>query len=1113
MPGHAAATQRAFEFRCLGPVSLTGPGGGRVGFRTRKHTALLLLLAMRSGRPYPREQLIELLWSDDDEASARHSLSQSVSLINKALGVEAIIQATKDQVVLREGLVELDVTAFEEQVAAKRFGDARELWHGNLLEGLWIQRAPNFERWLDEERERLLRAIRRVLHALVESTRAEGDWEEMRATAEAILHLDALDEAAMLAYLEALSLNGDRTLALRRYREFEARLKDELDAEPGTALRSWIKRHRKGDGAPAQADAAQPVIGRVSETIVLPAARPVFGRNAEYAQLWEAWDAARVANGSFIILQGEPGIGKTALASKLVNQVHVAGGSACFVKSYRSEKSVPFAPVSSLIRQLSRLPGFVALSETWIGELIRLVPELRDRYPNAPQPLAIDDSARYRLCDATLQAAACVADEHPLLIVVDDIQDADEATLALLHYFGRQAATQPTVLLCVARSSEEHSELQRVFYETARSAGFARFLELGALADAEIRRIAHQVLAQRGLEAPEWALEKLTELARGNPLHAGELAMAIPGRDGQPTAEWLQQLKERTGAEETFEKTSTERLTQLSEQARHVAALLAVAGRPLSGYELAAVTALPVAELAAAVTALEDARFIRQSGATLGFAHEQYFLSANAIITEKQRREIHRRLAKHLAKSAAENPAARYEVACHYEGAHRFRDARKQALAAAKYAASVGAVRERAEALRLARRVSIGYDGPLAAELAACLLELRDLEGVTKLIEEARRQPQLPRDLEADYGYFSIATDFYSGRIPLTRIREGLASLIATSPPAFRHESDAQTLLVRTASATGEHVLARQVARRLRRGESLSKGTQRSGHALQASAYIVVKYYWPIRAVPLLEQALRQAQLSNNLGLEQLCRAGLGAAFRQLGRYRQSVQQLLYAAALARRTLNPTDEAARLGDIANAEMALGDFQSAEARFAEAAEIDRRQPGWSFRVFQYVNRGELMLVMGRIDDAESDFERALAEATRMDLWHVALLACAGLSLCAQRRTDNHDLHRLTERLNQLRQGRERVPHERWMVESAVAWNLVLNLEKPLEAICSLERASRELYKRDVDHWLSLELEGIRIREFIGGTRESEKRQWLTKVARRYEAAAIAAEALS
>lgn len=1082
-----------------------------MGFRTRKHMALLLLLAMRSGRPYPREQLIELLWSGDDEASARHSLSQSVSLINKALGVEAIAPASKDQVVLGEGLVRLDVTAFEEHVAAKRFGDARALWHGNLLEGLWIQRAPNFERWLDGERQRLLRAVRRVLHALVVSRRAEGDWEEMRATAEAILELDALDEAAMLAYLEALALHGDRTLALRRYREFEARLKEELDAEPGEALRGWIKRHRRGDGVPARAETAQPVMGRVSEIIVLPAARPVFGRNAEYTQLWEAWEAARAANGSFIILQGEPGIGKTALASKLVNQVHVAGGSACFVKCYRSEKSVPFAPISALIRQLSRLPGFVALSETWIGELTRLVPELRDRHPNAPQPLAIDDSARYRLCDATLQAASCVADEHPLLLVVDDIQDSDEATLALLHYFGRQAATQPTLLLCVARPTGEQSELQRIFFETARSAGIARFLELGALADAEIARIVQQVLAQRGLEAPPWALDKVAELSRGNPLHAGEFAMAIPGRDGQPTAEWLLQLKEQAGVGESFEKTSTERLTQLSEQARHVAAVLAVAGRPLSGYELAAVTAFPVAELAAAVTALEDAHFIRRSGATLGFAHEQYFLSANAIITEKQRREIHRRLAKHLAKSAADNPAARYEVACHYEGACRFREARTQALAAARYAASVGAVRERAAALELAKRVTKGYDGDVAARLGGYYLELNEVEKLTALCFEARQQDALGPETRNDFLFLEIAAEHDSGRAALPETKAALQCLLSEAPSPFPLEMSARVLLMRTAFRTGDDLLVRRVARTIRRKERERLEGRLSSHGLIASAYISLKYYRPARALPLLEEALRRSQAKNDWSGEQLSRGALGAVMRQLGRYHDSITHLELGRALARRTLNPEAEAATLMDIGNAEMARGMYEHARERYSQAAAILERHPRLWVQIYHYSNHAELELIVGDGDRAERRFLQALDLAQSAGLWTMMMTAAAGLALCAQRRGDRDLLDRRCQMIRGIASGRERLSHERWMPDAAVAWNLVVNEDRYDDALAGLCSSLRELKNRDVDHMVHLEMERVRIIEHVTGERASAERARLVEQCRLFGAGGIEAAA--
>ncbi|MEK7668082.1 MAG: winged helix-turn-helix domain-containing protein, partial [Gemmatimonadota bacterium] len=174
MPVPAGTTGHSFFLTCLGPVGLVSATGAKVGVRTRKQTALLLLLARRPGELLLKDHLLDLLWSEDDEASARHSLSQSVSLLNKALGREAVTAPGKDQLSLERGLVWLDVTAFEAHVAAQQPTEARALWRGNLLDGFRLQRAPNFERWVDLERERLARLMRGVLHDAAEAERAAG---------------------------------------------------------------------------------------------------------------------------------------------------------------------------------------------------------------------------------------------------------------------------------------------------------------------------------------------------------------------------------------------------------------------------------------------------------------------------------------------------------------------------------------------------------------------------------------------------------------------------------------------------------------------------------------------------------------------------------------------------------------------------------------------------------------------------------------------------------------------------------------------------------------------------------------------------------------------------
>ena len=1100
---------REYQYRCLGPVTLHGPGGVRLTFRTRKQLALFTLLVRRPGQPQSRDGLMDLLWSEDSPCRARHSLSQSVSLVNKTLGCEAVVSSSKDEVVLREGLVWADVVEFERCAAQCRGHDARALWRGNLLEGTWFRHAPHFEAWLEAERRRLLETMRRSLHRLLTTSRSEGDWEGMRAVADALLELDGLDETAMLSQLSALTLLGDRTLALRHFVEYEARLKDELGAEPGPEIRDWARRQRCGPPVPAASTEPVTAVSRVSEAISPPAFAPLYGRTAEFAALWQAWGAARGGRGGCVVLLGPPGIGKTALAAKLTDQVRVSGGAACVARCFRTERCVPFAPVSALVRQMAELPGFVALGEVWISELGRLAPELRERFPNIPPALAADDSARHRLCEATCRAGESVSFEQPLLLVVDNVQDADETTLALLHYYGRQVAGQRTLLVCVARSRDESGCDGGEFADQARAQGFAQIQHLGPLEEASLQRIAADVLTQRGLEAPPPILQSVGRLARGNPLHAMELALAIPAHDGRPASDWLLGIADQARtAEESFEASAATRLAALSRGARSVTAALAVAARPLAEHELLAVTELAPAELASAVFELEGGRFLRREGATFGFAHDSYAAVARGGVAQPDLGRVHARLAGVLAESAARNPAARIEVALHLEHAGVPAEARTHALAAAEFAGSVGAVRERAEALALVRRVSGAYDGLVAASLADCYLGLREFEGLDKLCREARDRTDLPARVAGEFRYLEIAADHHSGRATLSRICDALEELLGPGGPGeFAHRSDAMTLLMRTADKTGAFSLVRSTARAQRRAAAASPTGEPSAHALFASAYVFAKYYWPERALPLLERARCRAEREQNWELEHACRDGIGAVLKQLGKYDQSIEQAAYALAIARRTLNPQAEATSLVNIAVAQMALGQFEASAHHLELSAQIDAHFPRWPYRSYRHVNQGVLALLEGNLDEATVAFERGRELAMTSDLWPMAANCCAGLALCSLRSGRLGELADRTECLRQLMAAHRWAFADRWMVEAAFAWHRLFNLRRGDEALARLSRTCGELSRRDVDHWLRLQLEKIELSEQIEGETDEEGRLQLVALAAGYKAAAI------
>ena len=1088
-----------FEYRCLGPASLRSADGRKLPFRTRKQMALFTYLLRRAGEPQGRDHLIDLLWSEDEISRARHSLSQTTSLINKLLQCEAISVPAKDELVLREGVVWADVAEFERCAAQHRQRDARALWHGNLLEGIWVHNAPGFERWLEVERRRLHETMRRALHELIGITRTEGDWEQMRSVAESLLELDPLDETAMLAQLVALTLLGDRTLALRRYTAFEARLSQELGAEPGPEMRAWAKRQRSGGPESA---------GRLAEAVVSPVAKPLYGRASEFGRLWQAWDAARGGTGGCVVLLGPAGIGKSALVAKLVDQVRVAGGAACTARCFPTERCVPFAPISALVRQMADLPGFVALSQVWISELSRLAPELRERFPNAPPALAADDSVRHRVCEATCRAGESISYEEPLLLVVDNVQDADETTVALLHYFGRQVATQRTLLVYVTRAGEAGEDLGE-FGAQARAQGYPQLQRVGPLEDVHLQRIVADVLSQRGLESAPSVVASMARVAGGNPLHATELALAIPAEGGRPAAEWLLRGVERPrSGTERFEASASTRLAALSAAARSVTAVLAVAARPLAEHELQAAAQLAPAEFASALFELDRAQLLRRDGARLGFAHDTYASLAGSTLDDAARRAIHARLAAVLAESAARNPAAQMEVALHLERAGSMAEARAHALAAAEFAGSVGALRERTESLELALRVTGHFDAQVAATLAACQLGLRQFERVYALCDGAHGCSDLSTAQQDEFRYLRVAADFFAGKTRLSAVCTHLQDLLGTGGErTFLHRADAMRLLMRIAYETGSPAIVRATARTQRRAATGDIGGHPGRHALFASAYVFAKYYWPERALPLLERARQCAEAEQDWEMMHACRDGIGVVLNLLGRYSESIEAYEASLALARRTSNPQAEAQSLNNIAVSEIGLGDFEKAAGHLHEAAHIDRDFPRWPYRAYRFINQGEVGLETGMLDDARSAFETALQLADDADLWTVALASWGGLGLCAAKTGDWLMLRRCSDQIRDRSARRERFVTDRWKVEAAIAWNTCVNDGRPDNAVLRIDAGVRELARRDIAQWLRLELEAIRVQEFAQGRAVVDRRNELARRACAYDAAAI------
>jgi len=198
----------------LGAPLLVTEAGEQIRFRTRKHFALLIRLAVEAGRKLTRDYLMDLLWPDVAAPRARHSLAQALTVLKEAVGRDHLV-VQRSSLALVAGVVQVDVTRLDASETKIR---------GQFLDGFEVPGAVQFEQWKDEWRGKLMPRIRDSLVKQMDGGRRIGDFTTVEAHAQVLLELDPLSEDAVRGVMEARAWVGDRSNALKVYGRFETRL-------------------------------------------------------------------------------------------------------------------------------------------------------------------------------------------------------------------------------------------------------------------------------------------------------------------------------------------------------------------------------------------------------------------------------------------------------------------------------------------------------------------------------------------------------------------------------------------------------------------------------------------------------------------------------------------------------------------------------------------------------------------------------------------------------------------------------------------------------------------------------------------------------------------------
>jgi DNA-binding SARP family transcriptional activator len=200
----------------------------------RRRMALLALLAVSRGG-MSRDKLIALLWPDADAERSRHLLSNSVYVLRQALGGEVVL-AGADGLRLNSARIRCDVSDFLD--ALERGEDAVAVGYctAPFLDGFFVPRSPEFEHWVECQRERLARALGEALERLGEHAEVAHDLHAAAGWWRQLAEADPYGSRTALRLMQSLVASGEPAAAIQHARRHEKRLRQDLDLDVSPAM-------------------------------------------------------------------------------------------------------------------------------------------------------------------------------------------------------------------------------------------------------------------------------------------------------------------------------------------------------------------------------------------------------------------------------------------------------------------------------------------------------------------------------------------------------------------------------------------------------------------------------------------------------------------------------------------------------------------------------------------------------------------------------------------------------------------------------------------------------------------------------------------------------------
>jgi DNA-binding SARP family transcriptional activator len=646
-------------------ISLFGPpsvmwAGKFYPVPRRNVRGLLYYLSIQT-RPITREQLTLLFWGDEPEAYARRNLTRLLTHLRRALPAPEVLCVEDDRIYLEESAYWCDARRFQSLTekgspAGERFEQAVSLYAGPFLDGFSLPESLDYQNWVHQKRSQYENRFLETLAALVNASTLRQDYPAAIHYATRCLEIDNLAEEMHRRLIALYALSRDPGRALRQYEECVAILERELGVGPLPETRQVYQSVLQGREVRVedQLESTQPTWFHLLKVDI-----PLVGRGPALQRLGRALLLAQANQPPFVLVDGEPGIGK----SRMLYDFTVRGQHHCLALAANGERSAGKIPYRAIVDALraSPVPVPTGLSPVWVRELARLLPELgQESKPLGVRSYQNRDEDRLRLFEALNRLIFALAGEYGALILAfDDLHWFDQASLQWLSYFSQQVQARSSPVLVIGTYRTEDLERLKDLRDGLLRVHRLEEIHLEGLSAGEISDLLTQTLGRH--PGGEQLAQRLKVATGGNPFFLIETLRTLEaeGRLRQDL-QHLVDLPIPQGVQEAVNR----RLGRLSARARQVLEAGAVLGSSFDFHSVCATAGRTALETSASLDDLTRQTLLLEDEESYRFGHDLVRKAVAAAIHPHRWRMLQVRAGQALEKF---QPGAITALADHFD--------------------------------------------------------------------------------------------------------------------------------------------------------------------------------------------------------------------------------------------------------------------------------------------------------------------------------------------------------------------------------------------------------------------------------------------------------------